>query len=447
VAAPQWIRMSVADQEVLRLNKQFDGDPHEVYLRAVLEALRKPNDANSDRQARELEAALPNELRWNISSIAVLGPSPEQFNSEADWVAYKTGMKAYFDNPTGAKELRALIPTHLQPPNRGEHSWTALIFHPKTWEVLISTGLISSRELDRLRSREWANLMAIPKRLIEMCQYYSHGYYFEPGRQALPLVSVLRAAISLQNAGQLDDSAIAVNIFSQGDLSNLTGSEINELIASIRNPSSLPMSWAQIIMSVAVCAVGIDANLLSKLWSALNGEKHLLFAWPSEETTAGIMTKLLESGDDESLDLAAAISLRLRELDATVSQQLNRRLADTLKSYGGNKLPTRNQVSGLIRSRPTISEAQLYTDPAWYSAADRLSPHLLNRMADKIVSMPQALAEADYLPLRLALGKMIESPNEYPDGVAAAAINALIKMDVASREPLAESMWQVRSVC
>jgi hypothetical protein len=67
-------------------------------------------------------------------------------------------------------------------------------------------------------------------------------------------------------------------------------------------------------------------------------------------------------------------------------------------------------------------------------------------MADKILSMPQALAEADYVSLRTALGKMIESPHEFPEGIAAAAIDALIKMDVANREPLAESMWQVPSV-
>ena len=200
----------------------------------------------------ELEAALPSEPLWTISSVGVLGPAPDQFHSENDWVAYKNGVKTLFSEPTGVSELRAVLATYLQGMNKGERSWTALLFHPKHWKLLANADLVSSQELDRLLSREWASLMAIPRNLIEICQYQSYGFV-EEGRQTLPLVSILSVAISLQNAGQLDDSSLARHILLQSDMSKLSGFEINKLIKSIQNPSSLPLSWAQIIMAVVVC--------------------------------------------------------------------------------------------------------------------------------------------------------------------------------------------------
>ena len=185
--------------------------------------------------------------------------------------------------------------------------------------------------------------------------------------------------------------------------------------------------------------------MLSNFWKAIKRDKpvHLIYG-PRDERTSATISKLLEIGDDDSLDLAAAISLQQRDLNATVSQQLNLQLADALKSFGNDKLPTRNHIYGLIRSRGTLSEAQLYTNASWCFAAATLSPFISERMAEKIVTMPQVLPHTDHAALRKALAKMIEGPNEYPDGVAAAAMNALIQMDVANREPLSESMWQLR---
>ena len=415
----------------------------------LLEALRQPNDASFHFKAQHLEKALPDEPRWNVRSISVLGPSPDEFECDEEWVNYKSGVKAFFKDPSSVKELNAILGTYRQPLNAAEHSWSTLLFHPKHWHLLPTTGLISPRELERLLSREWARLMAIPKRLIELCAQ-SYGY-FRDEQWMLPLVPILRVAVSLQNAGQLDESPLARSILLQADVSKLKATEIHELIDSIQNASTLPDSWAQIIISAVVFTENIDAQRLSKLWNVLNRKRLMYlgrspFHSPSEENKAYLLMELLENGGDDSLDLAAAISLSLTKVDDKISRALNERIAGALKESEEEKSQKLTQIYALLSSRTTLAESRLYTDAAWFKAAAELSPFVSNRIAEKIVTMPQTLARRDYAALRVSLEKLIEPANGYPDGVAAAALNALIQMDIANRAPLSETMWQLANV-
>jgi hypothetical protein len=100
----------------------------------------------------------------------------------------------------------------------------------------------------------------------------------------------------------------------------------------------------------------------------------------------------------------------------------------------------------LLSSRTTLAESRLYSDVAWIKAAAALSPYVSNRIAEKIVTMPQTLARTDYPSLQVSLEKLIDPASGYTDGVAAAALNALIQMDIANRAPLSETMWQLATL-
>jgi hypothetical protein len=336
VTSPQWTRMRIADQAALRLDSQPQlDDPYEAYLMTLFEALQQPNHASLYFKAQSLEKALPHELRWNIRSVDVLGPSPDEFARDEEWATYKNSVQTFFKDPSGVKELNMILGTYRHSVNESEHSWSTLLFHPKHWHLLPTNGLISTRELERLLSREWARLMGIPKRLIEL---YTRSYvgYFGDDQWTLPLLPILRVAVSIQNAGQLDESTLATTILLQADLSKLKATEIHELIDSIQDASTLPESWAHIIVSAAVFTQDIDSRRLAKLWKVLNGKRPMYFGRsplvsPSEDKRSYLLSQLLENRDDDSLDLAAAISHSLTKVDDNISRALNERLAAALK--------------------------------------------------------------------------------------------------------------------
>ena len=441
VTQPLWTRIRVANQEILRLNVINESNAHERYLHGLFEALRRPDDVDSDLRARKLEAALPSEPSWAIGSFAVLGPSPAEFSCKEDWIAYKNGVKEFFNDSEGVKELTSLLMTYLQPAAESTHSWTTLLVHPKHWEMLLTVGLISATELNRLRACKWATLMGLPNRLIEFYQCHSYGYYLDRRRQTLPLLAILKVAVLLHNGGHLDESTVAVTILYEADPSNLTGDDMNELISSIQNPASLPTSWAQIIVSFAASTSDIDTHRLAELWRALNQVKpiHLLFAHPVDGTTPKVVMALLETEDKDSVNLAAAIIRQLHELEESASLTINRKLAHAIRKLG---IASANQVYALCRTRATISEMELYSDAVWCGAAAALSSHMAPRIAERIVSMPHALPRSDYTELSASLAKIIEGAKGFPDVIAVAAINAITQLDVMSREPLNELMWQ-----
>jgi hypothetical protein len=449
--APQWARIHVADQTRLRFNSQPQtDDPYESYLMTLLDAVQQPDDVELYFKAQHAETTLPHQPGWRIRSVSVLGPSPTEFDCDADWIKYKNGVKAFFKEPSSVKELNTILGTYQHPPEVGEHLWSMLIFHPKHWHLLSTMGLIPSQVVEELRSREWARLMALPKNLIE---FFTQSYgYFEDEEYTLPITPVLRVAISLQNMGQLDDSALARNILLESDFSKLEATEMEVLIHSIENAPTLPESWAQIIISAAVETENIDARVLVNLWKALTGRSRIYlgrspFVSPSGAKKARLLTQLLETSDVDSLDLAAAIALTVVDLDDKISRILNERIARALQwSAGETSLKKEHIYYALLRSRTTVAEPRLYSDPAWLKAAASLSPFIAKGIAQKIVAMPQNLARADYTALRESLVKLIEPGNAYPSEVATAALNALIQLDIANRAPLSEAMWQLPNV-
>ena len=100
-------------------------------------------------------------------------------------------------------------------------------------------------------------------------------------------------------------------------------------------------------------------------------------------------------------------------------------------------------AAGLLNTRATLAEAALYSDAAWLDSVASKIPHFMDRVAARIQSMPQAVPVADYGTRSKYLKPLLDRSKGYPVDVSASALNALIQIDVAIREPISEALWQI----
>jgi hypothetical protein len=59
--------------------------------------------------------------------------------------------------------------------------------------------------------------------------------------------------------------------------------------------------------------------------------------------------------------------------------------------------------------------------------------------------MPQILKKEEFSSLRVELNRLLSHKEEYSPEISAAALDALIQLDVASCAPISETDWQVGS--
>jgi hypothetical protein len=59
--------------------------------------------------------------------------------------------------------------------------------------------------------------------------------------------------------------------------------------------------------------------------------------------------------------------------------------------------------------------------------------------------MPQAFAKEQFPSLSVELKRLLSHKEDYPPEICAAALDALIQLDVASRPPISEADWRVNS--
>ena len=86
-----------------------------------------------------------------------------------------------------------------------------LLFHPDHWNLLIDNGLIAANELVRIREFTWASLMMLPKDLLDIAAYVGSHQYRQKSL-ALPLVSLMKVALTVHNEGRLRDSSFLLSM-------------------------------------------------------------------------------------------------------------------------------------------------------------------------------------------------------------------------------------------
>ena len=184
-------------------------------------------------------------------------------------------------------------------------------------------------------------------------------------------------------------------------------------------------------------------------WSDLNRStrRHLWLLRPhfslQPQLVQDWLKDLVHLGDPASLDLAVELSLLIRELPEQQSRFLNEKLASVLAKSESFSPEQAVLVNGLFHTDGTVVEARLYSNATWFAAVSLEVPHFLTRVAERIPMMARSVPQADYVKLSSCLKSLLDRSKGYPVEVSASALNALIQIDVASREPVKEELWQI----
>jgi hypothetical protein len=345
-------------------------------------------------------------------------------------------------------DFRSVCETIQDKSQGNSYIWSTLLFHPDYWEGLVNHQLITSEELSRVRDLKWSALMKVPLNLVDIADFdLSEDYPYNAA--GIQVGRLLDMAIGVHNEGRLRDSNFLAEFILYPMDSGVTAEQIERLLVKLQNPSNLPDAWAMILITTCILTKGVNKKRVAQLWREIDGSSrlHLWFVGAHSPSRVSLtmewLKDLMDIGDLASLDLAISFHSLIRDMPHNFSQKLNQALAAFLL-----KSPTlaKEQVvlaSGLLNTIATLSEAALYADPVWFESAIPNVPHFPARVGEKIRLMPQAVPRLEYPRLFDCLKPLLDRSRGYPVEVSAAALNALIQIDMAAREPVKEELWRV----
>lgn len=446
VTPPAWLRITVQGQRSLTeiLNP---GGTYATYINALFEALQSPNDPTLYRKAACAMNELKDKPSWNIRCDYILGPSPDHFESVPSWLAYKSEMRALFSNPQDASILYDLASTFGNTAKKAGNEWMTLLFPPAEWDLLVSHGLLSAEFITTLRKSKCAKLAELindPWVLITLIRY-SH---LPSTTIDIPFCKLMRIAIELHNQGRLIDSAIASDTLALANIEKIIPDELHHLINAIQNLPKFPVTWARPLIEVALATTGIDLRIVSNFWSALNADREeVVWLHPICLANTGkyqaVITELVKLNSDAALDLTVPITSHVHDLLPEISMEINRRAASGLLTSGVSALRRKTLVRCLLRSKPTIEEMKIYGENHVFKAIIESFPLSQIQIAERINAMPQTLTKEEFSTLRVELKRLLSQKEHYPPEIAAAALDALIQLDIAICPPISETNWQI----
>jgi len=266
----------------------------------------------------------------------------------------------------------------------------------------------------------------------------------------IPFLKVMRIAVKLHEQGCLEESTLASEIFAIAGGGKYSVDEVHILLRALQNPSKLPVTWAIVFIEVAITTEGIDLQLVFNFWKALNRDRKetiwLRFMhFHKSERYQGIITDLLKFNSDEAFDLAAHIVSRCPEVMPEISAEMNRRAASKLLVGGLSEARKSTLFRCLLHSKPTLEEAKLYGECHVFNALLHSSLYSKSQIVDRLNVMPQSLKKDEFSSLRIELKRLLSCKEDYPPEISAAALDALIQLDIASISPITDTIWQKSS--
>ncbi len=446
IARPPWMNVVVEDSAIFLSEGQGAPlGPYRAYLQAVFCALVCPNDSALHLAARTAMEALPEPPTWGLTCDHVLGPPPALFNSDAQWIAYKSGLKVFYDDPAAVRELQATLESFCTQNARVKNAWTVLLFPVDHWDYLSDEGLLCIEEIALLRDTQWARLQALSNGHIEFIVTTPEVYSCV--RQRLPVTEVFKVAVRIHKDSRLMDSLILSDVMSILDFESIDPGDMNEILKSIPDPGNLSSSWASTLINVCLRVAGVDLQLIAKFWGDLNAESKRLFWFHYEvtsdlSTTHDVIRKLLELENVAALDLAARMNSLSPCSPDDVSSAISVRAATMLLNGELSEEQRSVALNALHHGRPTLLEAQLLADENAFRQL--FGPDGLNAgsVAARINVMPQLLPKSEFVLLRQFLGRIVCSEHVYLPQIRAAALEAIIQIDVARCSHLTEADWQ-----
>lgn len=446
VIPPAWLRFAIQGQLPLA-GPSTAGGIYATYVGALFESLQNPEDSILYRKAASAMNALGEAPAWDLRCENVLGPSPDQFRSVSDWLCYKSEMRLLFSKTEDAAILYDVAAAFGSAKEGSGYEWTTLLFHPAQWDRLVSEGLIAAEFITKLRKSKWARLAGLIKYPEELAMFLQ--YSAMPNVTIdIPFKKLMRIAIELHNEKELDESIIGSQLLTLSNVGSIGADELYVLINAVQNASEFPATWAKPFIEVALTSEGVDLKRVSEFWVALNvGRMNTIWLNLIPVANSGryqtIIAELLRLKSDAAFDLAALIVSCCPEVSPEISSEINRRAAEELLAGGLSDARKRTLVRCLLYSRPTLFEAKLYADLQLFKAVTVSSPHSQRQIVERLNAMPQSLTKGEFSSLRIELKDLLSRKEEYPPEISAAALDALVQLDVASCRPITEQNWRV----
>jgi hypothetical protein len=454
VEAPLWVRTILSPQGSLNFIGDYTANTHvvEQYAFAIYDALQNPCDPQKHQNARDIEQKLPKDTDWHLCVDALLGPSPTEFPSVDNWRHYKLELSKFFENCDGLNEVRSTCVSICETSRDPEFVWSIFLFHPTHWECLVEFGLLSRSSLNRINALKWANIVRLSSKYLEAFIYSSRHYAIGDTFNPNPFLDpepFVRVALAVHQRGGLVDSSFLPTIFRLVDFSRIPGSVLRQMLTGIQNHELIPDYWAQFLMDVCIQVLSDEPHFVSQFRAALSrstpNRRWLMSHWMGFDSklVQKWIGNLLTLGDEDSLELAVELALSCRESSEDEYPELNEKVATALINPKKQPAQIEGLLLGLVNSRPSMAEALLYKDVNWFSSLGLCDFPYRFRIAERIQRLPQAMPRSSYSALSESLRSMVDRSKGYPVEVSTAALNALIQIDIANKEPIKDELWQI----
>ncbi|HUP80297.1 MAG TPA: hypothetical protein VM260_17210, partial [Pirellula sp.] len=388
IAVPFWARIVVDNQLTLPLlDSSSPKNEYDDYLSALANALREPNDANLDMQARQLMELLSDRPIWRYTCDVLLGPSPNQFESRDDWIAYKAGIRQLSKESAQARRLQEPAPAKDSIEIDSNES-LLLLFPPRQWQHLVLTRMISEESVNRVQQQRWAQLSTLPIGFIQF-----DGNYFEGFRSGSSLtysvVQLLKVAVELHRQGELYEANQITLVLGTADSSTVSVEEIKLIIENITNPSLFPRTWASALVEFASRVPSIDSSILSTFWGNLTDQRPSQ-VWipfnPSRDIALAlpVIRGLLLADTDSALSLVVNLASAYTDMPLDVATVLNGRICSRLRTACTNGIDVPTLIRGLVLSQPSLQEVELYADADLYLLLANNHREIDSRVVDRL---------------------------------------------------------------
>lgn len=450
VVRPMWLDFVINGQGRLSFSEAQDASgAYAAYIEALFAALQQPDDAALFHEARAAMMILPEEVSWSLRCECVLGPSPDRFTSSDDWIQCKADIRALFNNAEELALLNDVASTFASSKDIERNEWMVLLFPPAQWDHLVSEGLLKPERVATLRATAWAKAISLPKDFIRLATVFHDYSSVINAKVGIPFASLMRIAVALHNKGELLRSEIAGEVFVSADVTNINTDEVHEIIKSVQNPSTFPQTWAMPLFEVALRLERIDLELLSALWAAVNRDRisPIWLRWMYNQVngarTSAIVADLLKLQNDAALDLASQILSPCSDEPSEFSSEMNRRAASRLMD---SDLPKDRRAAlerCLLQSTPTLEEARLYNNLNSFNAMTDSHLHAYEQIIARLEAMPQTCEKEKFPSLKAELNRLLSRKENYPPEVCAAALEALVQLDVLGCPPISEADWRI----
>ena len=239
------------------------------------------------------------------------------------------------------------------------------------------------------------------------------------------------------DAGFLDDSEIIFLLHHNGVMMSEKDDAVSLLNTVAK--AECPPRFNSLALG-ACCIDGVEPERLLDFWVEKCPDRYIAVNRPMEQ----LQEQLLGIGSDEAIKMAASMTLSNRhyhrEKDRAISRKLAGKYCDVLSRASELSEFDLFRLTGLD---PHIDEVELWSKPEVLQIV-QASLQLLNRLPERLLKLVSRFS-SDHERLRRSLGPIIEKRDEFTVELSVAVVDALLRLDELTTQPLNPKDWQSSS--